>query len=71
MVLWCSGVNLFWNLGGRGSERKKFNFSRKTFKKFRFFQALSQEIRFSGQELAIYSYFWANYSSSLQKSPLL
>jgi len=55
-------------------------FSRQIFEKFRFFQANFQKIsifsgnfftfRFSRQKLLIYCYFWANYSISLQKSPL-
>src|SRR6218665_3980327 len=63
-----------------GKFRRNFDFSRQIFKKFRFFQANFKkisifsgnlkQIQFSRQKLLIYSYFWANYSISLQKSPL-
>ena len=41
------------------------------FLKNRFFQAILKKIWFSTQKLLLCSYFWANYSISLQKSPLL
>jgi len=44
----------------QGTFLKNFDFSRQFPKKF----------WFSRQKLAIYSYFWVNYSISLQKSPL-
>jgi len=37
------GVNLVWNLGGRGSWSKYFPFSRQIWEKFRFFQAISNK----------------------------
>jgi len=49
---------------------KNFDFFRQIFEKFRYFLAILKEIRFSRQKLLIYSYFWANYYISLQKSPL-
>jgi len=50
---------------------KKFDFSRQIFENFDFFQALSyKNFDFFMQKLVIYSYFWANYSISLQNSPL-
>src|SRR6218665_3538712 len=52
-----------------GNLTKKFDFSRQIFRKFRVFRQL-KKIGFSRQKLLIYSYFWANYSISLQKSPL-
>jgi len=59
---------------------KKIDFSGQISKKFRFFSGnfiqnfnfswqISEKYRFFRQKLAIYSYFWANYSISLQKSP--
>src|SRR6218665_3088164 len=61
--------------------KKKSIFKGKFAKNFNFFQVILCKIsifhgkfpkkyRFSRQKLAIYSYFWANYSISLQKSPL-
>jgi len=52
--------------------QRKFNFdlSRQISKKCRFFQTISPNFSFK-TKLAIYSCFWANYSISLQKSPLL
>src|SRR6218665_846017 len=60
---------------------KKIDFSSQICEKFQFFSGnfiqnsdfswqISEKYRFSRQKLAIYSYFWANYSISLQKSPL-
>ena len=50
---------------------KKIDFSRQIFENFDFFQALSHNFfYFFRQKLVICSYFWANYSTSLQKSPL-
>src|SRR6218665_141570 len=46
-----------------------FSFSRQICEKFRFFTQFKKN-RFSRQKLLIYSDFWANYSISLQKSPL-
>ena len=44
-----SGVNLVWNLGESWNRVKKFWFSKKNSKKFRFFQSISQtKIDFSG-----------------------
>ena len=37
---------------------------------FDFFRQFLKNFDFSRQKLLIYSYFWANYSISLQKSPL-
>ena len=48
----------------------KIDFSRQISEKFRFFGQFHKKIQFPRQKLAIYSYFWANYSISLQKSPL-
>jgi len=45
---------------------QKIRFSRQISEKFRYYKAISQELRFSREKLAIYSYFWANYSMSLQ-----
>jgi len=39
-------------------------------KNFDFFKQFNQKFDFARQKLAIYSYFWANYSISLPKSPL-
>ena len=39
----ASGVNLVWNLGGRGSGLKKIDFSWQIFEICRFFQAISQK----------------------------
>src|SRR6218665_1456795 len=57
------------------------NFTKEFHKKIRFFQGnfrkmsifsgnLKQKFDFPSKQLSIYSYFWANYSISLQKSPL-
>src|SRR6218665_4151307 len=51
-------------------QTKNIDFSRQLFEKFRFFRQFHKKFRFSRKELAIYSYFWANYSISLQTSPL-
>jgi len=105
-----SGVNLVWNLGGRWSGSKHFDFSRQISEKFRFFrqfhkkfrffqenfwkisfflgkflksfdffqanfkqisifQAIYKQFRFYRQKLLTHSYFWANFSISLKKSP--
>src|SRR6218665_33159 len=53
-----------------GNLKKAFDFSRQIFEKFRFLGAISQRISISRQKTVIYSYFWASYSISLQKSPL-
>ena len=50
--------------------RKISDFSWQIFEKFQFFPAIFKKFRFSRQKLLIYSYFWANYSISLQKSSL-
>src|SRR6218665_2619398 len=39
-------------------------------KNFDFLRQFHNKFRFSWQKLDIYSYFWANYSISRQKSPL-
>src|SRR6218665_3813764 len=68
--------------GGRGSGSNKFQlfqanflkiyvFSCKFSKNFGFFRQFHNKFRFSRQKLVIYNYFWANYSISLKKSPLL
>src|SRR6218665_3586871 len=51
---------------------KNFEFFMQILEKFQFFHAIFRKIsrQFSRQKLLIYSYFWANYSISLQKSPL-
>src|SRR6218665_1015723 len=49
---------------------KKSIFSRQISEKIRFFRQFHKQFRFSRHKLAICSYFWANYSISLQKSPL-
>src|SRR6218665_1074934 len=49
---------------------KNFDFSRQISERFRFFGQFKKKIRISRQKLAIYNYFLANYSISLQKSPL-
>jgi len=51
---------------------KKIDFSGQISDKFRFFRQFHKKFRFSRQKLAIYmySYFWANYYISLQKSLL-
>ena len=79
-----SGVNLVWNLGVV-DPGKKCDFSRQISEKsnfrpfhqrnrfsrqLQFFRKSQKEIWFSRQKWAIYSYFEANYSISLQKSPL-
>jgi len=53
-----------------GNFTKNFDFSRQIFEKFRFFHAIFETFRFSRQKLLIYSYFWPDYSISLQKSPI-
>ena len=53
-----------------GKFSKNSDFFRQILKEIRFFQAISQKFRFSRQKLLTYSYFWANYSISLHKSPL-
>jgi len=66
-----SGVNLVWNLGRSWIRVKKIDFSRQIFENFDFFSGpFTQKVWFFRQKLVIYSYFWANYSISLQKSPL-
>ena len=50
--------------------QKSSIFSDKFSKYFDFFKQFLKKIWFSRQKLLIYSYFWANYSISLQKSPL-
>src|SRR6218665_1762578 len=54
----------------RQFHKTKFDFPGKFTKNFDFFRQFHKNIRFSRQKLAIYSFFWANYSISLQKSPL-
>jgi len=50
---------------------KNFDFFSGNFmQNFDFSWQISEKYRFPKQKLAIYSYFWANYSISLQKSPL-
>src|SRR6218665_2332638 len=49
---------------------KKIDFPGKFPKTFDFFRQLKKNL-FSRQKLAIYSYLWANYCISHQKSPLL
>src|SRR6218665_3800328 len=62
-----SGVNL----GEVVDPGKKIDFSRQIFENLDFFQALSHtNFHIFRQKLVIYSCFWANYSISLQKSPL-
>src|SRR6218665_2653150 len=46
-------------------------FSGKFLKNFNFFRQFVKKKLISRQKFLIYSYFWANYSISLQKSPLL
>src|SRR6218665_1591252 len=59
-------IIFFWQF------HKKFLFFQANFpKNFDFFRHFYKIFRFSRQNLPIYSYFWANYSRSLQKSPLL
>src|SRR6218665_3977969 len=54
--------------GGRGSWSKNFHFAMQN---SIFSGNFTQKIPFlSRQKLVIYSYFWANYSISLQKYPL-
>src|SRR6218665_3727023 len=53
-----------------GNFTKNFDFSRQISEKYRFFRQFHKKFRFSKQKLGIYSYFWANYSISPQKSPL-
>src|SRR6218665_3872987 len=53
-----------------GAHLRRISTFRQFHKKFRFSRQISQKYRFSRQQLAICSYFWANYSISLQKSPL-
>src|SRR6218665_2787284 len=62
-----------------GHFTKSFDFLRKfakicifsgNLKKSIFSRQISEKFRFSRHKLAICSYFWANYSISLQKSPL-
>jgi len=50
----------------------KFQFFQAIKKNFDFYRQISEKFRFDffRQKLAIYSYFLANYSISLQKSPL-
>src|SRR6218665_2618037 len=45
--------------------QNKFDFSRQISQKFRFLGNFTKKIPFSRQQLAIYSYFWVNYSISL------
>src|SRR6218665_3964610 len=52
-----------------GKLPKTFDFSG-NFTKHRFFQANFRKNSFFQAKLAIYRYFWANYSTSLQKSSL-
>src|SRR6218665_2035401 len=53
-----------------GNFTQKIDFPDKFPKNFNFFQAISQRISIFQAKLAIYRNFWANYSISLQKSPL-
>ena len=53
-----------------GNFRKKIQFSQANFQKVLIFSRNSNFFWFSKQNLPIYSYFWASYSISLQKSPL-
>src|SRR6218665_607515 len=52
-----------------GNFTKKFRFFQTNFRKISIFQAI-KKIRISMQKLAIYSHFLANYSVSIQKSPV-
>jgi|SRR6218665_3439752 len=49
---------------------KRIDFSRQIFRKISTFSGNLKKFIFFTQKLAIYSYFWANYCISLQKSPL-
>jgi len=53
-----------------GNFSKEIRFLRQISEKCGFFQAIGIFSDFPGKKLVIYSYFWANYSISLQKSPL-
>jgi len=65
-LLWHgSSINLVWNLGVTDPGLKKFDFSRQIFYK-KNCSGNFKKFRFSRQKLAIYSYFWINYSISLQ-----
>ena len=65
--MYVSTAALIWfEICGIVDPDKKNRFFQANSKKNIFFQAISQNL-----DLAIYSNFWANYSISLQKSPLL
>src|SRR6218665_3616458 len=53
-----------------GNFTKKFRFFQANFRKISISQEILKRFRISRQKLAIYSYFLANYSIYLQKSPL-
>src|SRR6218665_1254138 len=50
-----------------GNFTKEYRILQANFRKFQFFQAI-KKIRFSKQNIYIYSYLWANYSISLQSN---
>src|SRR6218665_3993200 len=51
--------------------QKNIEFCRKIFENFDFFQVIKTiDLGPTKQKKSIYSYLWANYSISLQKSPL-
>jgi len=56
--------------GGSWNLVKNVDFSRHISKNFDFFSQFYPKNGFSKQKLVIYSYFLANYSNSIQKSPL-
>ena len=53
-----------------GNFTKNFDFSRQISESFDFFWQFHQNNSILQAKLAVYSCFWANYSISLQKSPL-
>jgi len=53
-----------------GNFTKQLDFPGKFLKNFNFLGNFTKNVDFTVKKLAIYSYFWANYFISLQKSPL-
>ena len=53
-----------------GNFTQKLDFFQANFQNISLFHAISPKISIFRQKLVIYSYFWTNYSISLQKSPL-
>src|SRR6218665_681198 len=63
-------ISIWFEIWGSWIRVKNSNFPGKFPENFDFLGNFTKKIRFSRQKLVIYSYFWKNYSISLQQSPL-